>query len=413
MTRLLYGCAERAATERVSDIKKINIDPKYAKISLYALFVIMVAILFERTLSNINTIQMSLHNAFSFTAAVLAPFIYGAFIAFLLNPLIRLMETKALKKVNLSRKTKRMICSFLAILAFIGVIVCIVAYILPEIISSVYTVIFSLPDFAQEAQAEINSLIIRLNLQDAFTGESLDGFFEQLTVITGTVSQILTTIVSGTLGVGMVIFNFVIGCFIAFYMLIYKDGFKKYLVKIIYVLFEPNKASKIIKNTGRSVKIFEGFFVGKALDSLIVGIIFLIVAYFFIQPRYILLSTVIVGVTNMIPFFGPFIGGIPIVILALFYDFNTAVSLAIFIFVLQQFDGYVLGPYILGDSTGLSPFWVIVAVLVGAAFFGLAGMLLGVPAFAVIKMFLDEAVDRSFKEKYRSMPDSAEGSDNE
>ena len=145
-------------------------------------------------------------------------------------------------------------------------------------------------------------------------------------------------------------------------------------------------------------KIFGGFISGKLLDSLIIGILCFIVMSIFNWP-YAVLVSVIVGVTNVIPFFGPFIGAIPSAFLILLVDPMTCLYFVIFVFILQQFDGNILGPKILGDSTGLSSFWVIFAILIGGGLFGFIGMLIGVPTFAVIYTLVRSAIEKKLKEK--------------
>ena len=147
--------------------------------------------------------------------------------------------------------------------------------------------------------------------------------------------------------------------------------------------------------------IFNDFIVGKAIDSLIIGIIAIIVLTIMKAPFPLILS-LIIGVTNMIPYFGPFIGAIPAILITLLIDPPLAVVVGIFILILQQFDGNFLGPKILGESVELRPLWIILAVMIGGALMGPLGMFIGVPIFATVKVFGGEYIDRLYWRKYAS-----------
>jgi predicted PurR-regulated permease PerM len=169
--------------------------------------------------------------------------------------------------------------------------------------------------------------------------------------------------------------------------------------KIVYCIFKPKTAQRVINNSKESFQIFIGFIIGKSIDSLIIGILTFFMLKIFGLP-YELLVAVIVGVTNMIPFFGPFIGAIPGVLLYLCIDPVYALIFVIMILAIQQFDGWILGPMILGDSTGVRPIWVIFGITVGGAYFGFIGMFLGVPVTAVVVYLVNKAVDKKLGEKH-------------
>ena len=169
--------------------------------------------------------------------------------------------------------------------------------------------------------------------------------------------------------------------------------------KMVYCIFKPKTAKRVINNSKESFQIFIGFIIGKSIDSLIIGILTFFMLKIFGLP-YELLVAVIVGVTNMIPFFGPLIGAIPGVLLYLCIDPVYALIFVIMILAIQQFDGWILGPMILGDSTGVRPIWVIFGITVGGAYFGFIGMFLGVPVTAVIVYLVNKAVDKKLGEKH-------------
>ena len=177
-----------------------------------------------------------------------------------------------------------------------------------------------------------------------------------------------------------------------------KEKFAAQTKKILYALFSKQHTDRILRNTRRTHHIFGGFVTGKLLDSLIIGIITFVVL-FIVRMPYAVLISVIIGVTNVIPFFGPIIGAIPCALILLFEDPLKALLFIIIIIIIQQFDGNLLGPKILGDSTGLPAFWVIFAILLGGGLFGFLGMLLGVPTFAVVYSLLKTLIEERKKKK--------------
>ena len=192
--------------------------------------------------------------------------------------------------------------------------------------------------------------------------------------------------------------NVIVGIIIAIYVLNSKDLFAAQAKKIAYSIFSTEHANLFIKNTRFIHRVFGGFITGKLLDSLIIGMITFVFMSVFDMP-YVVLISVIIGVTNFIPFFGPFIGAIPCSFLVLMVSPLKCLYFVIFILILQQFDGNILGPKILGDSTGLSSFWVMFAILIAGGLFGFVGMIIGVPLFAVLYSLITTLVNRSLADK--------------
>jgi predicted PurR-regulated permease PerM len=181
-------------------------------------------------------------------------------------------------------------------------------------------------------------------------------------------------------------------------MLIAKESFKGYSKRFVAAAFRPDIAEFILDVSRRGNQIFYGFIIGKIIDSIIIGIICWI-GMTILGLNYSMLCSFIVGVTNVIPVFGPYIGALPTVILLFVTDPPQGIIFLIYILVLQQVDGNLIGPKILGDSTGISPFWVIFAIVVGGGLFGFLGMLLGVPTIALLLYILDQLTIRRCKEK--------------
>ena len=225
----------------------------------------------------------------------------------------------------------------------------------------------------------------------------LPGAQQMLTTITGGV-------ISGIWGLVSFAMDFLVGIIVSVYMLAMKEQSLARCCKLLYGVCKEAHARWIARAVRRADGIFSGFVRGKLLDSLIIGILCLIGCTILGMP-YAPLVSLIVGVTNVIPFFGPFMGAVPSAFLILLVSPKKCLFFVIFVIVLQQFDGNILGPKILGDATGISSFWVVVAILVGGGFGGVLGMFLGVPVFACLQVLVKYLVDRRLRR--RNMPTEA------
>lgn len=210
--------------------------------------------------------------------------------------------------------------------------------------------------------------------------------------------NIVAGLTSGVIGAVRIVFNVVIGIIISIYVLMSKESFIGQSKKLVYAIFPGKQANAIIHTVHKSNEIFGGFISGKILDSLIIGILCFICLYLMKMP-YTVLVSVIVGVTNVIPFFGPYLGAVPSAILIMLANPIQGLYFILFILVLQQVDGNIIGPKILGDSTGLSSFWVVFAILIGGGVFGIPGMIIGVPVFAVIFYIIRNILNYALKRK--------------
>lgn len=326
---------------------------------------------------------------------ILQPVIIGLLLAYLVNPIVKFEEKyllpflkKRIKNQKRAEKSSRMI-SILGALVFVGFIIGILLQmVIPELYRSIEGMIGDLPkqvnyftDWAGSYIDEESELAqyLEQGLRQATT------FLEDWvkTEFLPQTKNILTSVASGTISVVKVLFNVVIGIIISIYVLMSKESFIGQAKKLVYALFPAKQANAIVHTGHKSNKIFGGFISGKILDSLIIGIL-CFVGLSLLKMPYTLLVSVIVGVTNIIPFFGPYLGAIPSAILIMLSSPLYGLYFIIFILVLQQVDGNIIGPKILGDSTGLTSFWVVFAILVGGGLFGVPGMIMGVPVFAVI-----------------------------
>ncbi|MDO5491801.1 MAG: AI-2E family transporter, partial [Bacillota bacterium] len=345
-----------------------------------------------------------------FAGNVLAPFIYGLVMAYLICPiynatvrgtysLLNRGEMKLKHDMELSKSVGTVV-SVLVILIVLGGVFWM---IIPGLINSIVNIVDILPGATKKMSLWIEMKLSRLPVDEATLDSWLDNLMERtLEFVTKIVlphSQSLASSVSqGVMGVMGFLMDFVIGIIISVYFLNSKDTFLAQIKKVIVASFREKTAEEIFHGAAYTNRTFGGFISGKIIDSIIIGIIcFLVMSIF--HWEYALLISCIVGLTNIIPFFGPFIGAIPSTLLLLMVSPIHAVYFIIFVLFLQQFDGNILGPKILGESTGLESFWVLFAVLVGGGLFGFIGMVIGIPVFAVIYYYLGRALNHQLRKK--------------
>lgn len=329
---------------------------------------------------------------------VFTPIIWGGVIAYLLNPIMMFLE----RKFKLNR-----ICSMLVVYILFGlVLVGLVMGLVPNIIEGSNDMIRSFPSKEQLSEMYYHFIErIDLNL-DAIGGTSLEeslNIHELLSTLSKTLQENIAKLGNMIYGFMFGILNFIIGVAISLYILWDKEQFSRRIVRILRAFFGEEKAKGVIEFFEEVDLTFGKFIVGKSIDSLIIGILCFI-GLSVLGVRFALILSIIVGITNMIPYFGPFIGAVPAVIVTMFYAPILALWVALFILLLQQLDGYVIGPAILGDSLGVSAFWIIFAVLVGGGFFGVLGMLLGVPVVALVRNLINKKTDEILSEREAQNP---------
>ena len=349
---------------------------------------------------------------------ILQPVFLGLAIAFLANPIMmffeRLLsrflirENKKPNRWKLKRKKDfiRGICAILAVTLLVAIVAAFAVQILPQFIETVqylinhlYEKIVGVIDSADELTGYAFADVMEAARTDGRIYVWIDTAEKWIRdYLNLTEDNLASTLTEYSLHFGRIIVNVLIGIFIAIYMLISKETFKGHSKRFVAASFRPDIAEFILDVSRRGNQIFYGFIIGKIIDSIIIGIICWI-GMTILGLNYSLLCSFIVGVTNVIPVFGPYIGALPTVILLFVTDPPQGIIFLIYILVLQQVDGNLIGPKILGDSTGISPFWVIFAIVVGGGLFGFLGMLLGVPTIALLLYILDQITIRRCKEK--------------
>lgn len=341
---------------------------------------------------------------------ILRPIIYGLAIAYLLNPIVKTVERylrpwieRRFPKMKKPERVCRSAGIFVALVIMLAVIAALFNMLIPELYKSIRDMILTVPGQINTALQTLTEIMS----QDSTLGQL---FTTMLTEITGflqdwlrtdllpQVNDFMSHLTEGVVNVVNGVMNAVIGVIVSVYVLFSKEKFSMQTKKIIYAVFKPDHANMILHLTIKSNSIFGGFIIGKIIDSAIIGVLCFIGLSVLKMP-YTLLVSVIIGVTNVIPFFGPYIGAIPSAVLIMLSEPKMGLYFIIFILVLQQLDGNVIGPTILGDSTGLSAFWVMFSILLGGGLFGFVGMILGVPTFAVIYYVVNMLINHNLEKR--------------
>ena len=341
---------------------------------------------------------------------ILEPIVIGIVLAYLLNPIMVFIEGWMLKLLGNVIKNKKQLKSTSRMLGIAGawlffavVIVVLVASILPTITESIMSMIRSFPDEVNNLLAWLDEVVEDGSELETFLNEaivSVSAWFQTWLkeTLLPQLESYIASIMSGAVAGVKTVMNVFIGVVVSVYVLTSKDTFSGQAKKIIYAVFKPSKANVIIDTARKSHELFGGFISGKLLDSLIIGILAYIVLSIMKMP-YTMLVAVIIGVTNIIPFFGPFIGAIPSFFIILLQDPMKSLYFLIFIFVLQQIDGNIIGPKILGNTTGISAFWIVFSTTFFGGLWGFPGMVLGVPLTAVIHYIVRRILNYMLKKR--------------
>ncbi len=374
---------------------KIVPNKKYNTVALYAALVIAANVLLIVAILKFDAIA----SVFGTLMSVLSPVIWGLIIAFLMNPIM--VNTEKLfkkKKEGSSGKLMRAFSVTIASLVFLGIVVGLLVIVVPELVESIKNLFNNMGNFRDKLENWIKNTFSNYpSLVDTAT-EKIDAFTKDASVIFEKIQPMMDDLVSGAWDVLSFIKDFVLGFIVSIYMLCNKETLLAQIKKTIVSITKKSTCAKIMNVSSQANKVFSGFITGKIIDSIIIGLLCFIGLTLMGMPYNIMIA-VIVGVTNIIPFFGPIIGAVPSTLLMLIVDPKKAILLFIFILILQQFDGNILGPKILGDSTGLPGFWVLVSLIICGGLFGFAGMVLAVPMFALLYSFTRSWVENKLKRK--------------
>lgn len=337
--------------------------------------------------------------------AGLKPLILGFAVAFVLRPAVIRLEA-LLKKTKL-KKAARPISIFVVLVLAIALFVMFCAFVFPQLIESIRSLVTALPDQIARFSARLEAYLA----ENAEAAEYVDPLVASIEAyITDWIQNHLlasiTALISNVVAVGSSVISMIVALIVTLYLLLGWERYNAQCKKLFLACSKKEDFNLAVFDTMKHINtIFNGFIVGKIVDSMIIGVICFVVMALLRMP-YTLLISVIVGVTNVIPMFGPFIGAVPSAFLILLVSPSKCLIFLVFILILQQLDGNVIGPFILGDSTGLSALYVTLAILLFGKLFGFIGMLLGVPTFASLYYIVKRLAEAELKK--RSLPTSTE-----
>lgn len=388
---------------------KIQFNNKYLRIGITAFAVIAASICFYYLIFHGDRFSAQVNALLK----VISPVMYGIIFAYLLTPMINGIEGRILAPIftlngkgtvsDKQKKYMRMLSIILALLIVGFLINGFFSILIPNIIKSIRSISYQFPYYIQnltnwsekflEDNPDIEKIVIQFldTYSEEFMSYLNNNLVPQMETLVKQVSLSLISVLK-------VLWNFIIGIIISIYVLYSKETFAGQAKKLVFALLQTKTANQFIKDVRFASDTFIGFISGKIIDSVIIGFI-CFAGTSLMQTPYALLVSVIVGVTNVIPFFGPYLGAVPSAILILMVNPMKCVYFIIFILILQQVDGNFIGPKILGQSTGLSGFWVIFSITIFGGIMGIPGMIIGVPFFAVLYALARRIINRMLKRK--------------
>ena len=392
-------------------MKKWNLNNKYVGWGITAFLVITAGLGVYYLMFHGSKLIATIGRFFN----ILMPVMFGLVIAYLLTPVMNYFEVRIFiplcDKLRWKSSKKRngfvrLFCILITLVLFFALIYELGYMLISQIVPSVIAIINDYDIYFNNITNWLNKLLednpmLRDNVMRLLNNYSTEINTWINTTLLAKTSDILRAVSLSVWGSLKVLWNLIIGIIISVYVMINKEKFGGEFKKIVYACHERNTANIIINNVKFTSRTFGGFIGGKVLDSIIIGLLCFIGTTIMEMPFAALIS-VIIGVTNVIPFFGPYLGAIPSILLVFIVDPMhplNCVYLAIFILVLQQIDGNLIGPYILGDSTGLSSFWVIFSITFFGGLWGVVGMIVGVPLFAVIYAAVKSIVETKLKKR--------------
>lgn len=370
------------------------------KIIVYSISLI-IAILFFTILNKFKDIK----RAIQFIITILFPFLLGIGIAFILNNPEKWVENKLLKNVPLQKNHKRILATLIVFILAIGFLILFFSIIIPNTVDSVRQFSTNIAVYSDTFISYTKDFAYRMNISEKQVEQMLINF-DITKKITSIVTESIPKIVSYSYSFVKGFINLILAFVSAFYILLDRETLVKGIKKLNYSLFDKNFANYLTLWTNDAKTVFEQYIVGNIIDSFIVGVLCYVVILFLKIP-YTNMIALIIGVTNVIPVFGPFLGAIPVIIILCLIDPLSALIFAIVIFIIQQIDGNIIKPIVLGDKLGMSGFWILFSVTVGGALFGVVGMFLGVPIFALIYAGIHDYITVRLRHKKITVNDKA------
>ncbi len=339
------------------------------------------------------------------------PILIGAMLAYLLAPVVNFFEARLFSgPIRRAKAAGRLSAGGIRAMSIFmtWIVVCVLAYLLasvllPELYKSILQLVGNVETYYNTVLGWVQHLLETNKNVEAWVMGQLDVYYDEIntwlkTNLLPQAQNLMSAVSGGVMSVLVLLKNLLVGIIVSVYLLATKERCGAYARKVAFGLFSRRNVYWVLRGVRKVDSIFSGFVRGKLLDSLIIGIICFVGCSIFKFP-YTPLVSVIVGVTNIIPFFGPFLGAIPSTFLILLVSPLKALYFVLFVLALQQLDGNIIGPKILGDKTGLSSLWVIIAILVGGSFFGIPGMFFGVPVCACLYSAVNFFVEVRLRKK--------------
>lgn len=384
------------------------LENKHARLMFMIFIVGALLIIFNQIVGNYESFSEGVGTI----KTIVSPFIYGFVMAYLLSPIYNATVRGLYKLLGKYFKNKQRLFSFCKLVASVVAVVCLIgavagliALIVPQVIESLTGILKSLPQRLTQLSALFNDITSKMD--NKRLAMKMSEIYAQVQTNLIELAQTKLLPGMGTL-VGQVstqviltlktMMNVMIGVMACVYMLNSKERFQGQFKKVILATLPKEKAEAVFDFAKFTNRTFGGFINGKIIDSIIIGVICFILMKIFGFPYPILISAII-GITNVIPFFGPFIGAIPAAIIILLVSPIHALYFLILIFILQQVDGNIIGPAILGNTTGIASFWVLFSIVIGGGLFGFIGMVLGVPVFAIIYYYFSRSINKRLEAK--------------
>ena len=365
-------------------------DPKFKSNLLLATYVVVLAFIFI----NIKSVG----NVFGSTMAMLKPFLIAICIAFVLNIPMKFYEEKVLDKVIKQPKKRRPLAIILTIITIIAIVVGLVLFIIPQLVESGSTLVKNIPDYVKTLEMFMAEHFSKTEVFDELWNQVLSMGENIIKVVGQVTGSLVSQLVDITVGVTSTIINFFMGILIAIYILLSKEKLGIQAKKMLYAFFDRVKADKVMEVASISHNKFSKFITGQCIEAVILGGLCFIGMTIFSMPYALLVSTII-GVTALVPIFGALIGTIPAAFIIFMVEPMTAVWFVILIVVIQQIEGNLIYPMVVGNSIGLSAIWVLLAITVGGSTFGILGILIGIPLFGVLYTLLSTITNSKLKEK--------------
>lgn len=363
-----------------------------------SLFLVAFGIVLYLLLQNISSVWGLLRSL----QIVVLPLTYGFVIAYILNIPFKWYQDKVFgfmkRKGGLAAKMSIHISLILSYVTVLLILAFLIWIIIPQLFTSITLLVQNIPYYVESTESFINKLVDDLDLEQFYSGRLTGSWASVLEFYSRQAQTILPDVVAHVMNVTSTVFNVFIGIAFSVYLLYSKDKLIKQMKRFMWAYGPRKHNHRILELSARTNYLFTRFIAGNLLDAIVVGILCFLGMTVFRFP-YPLLVSVIIGVTNLIPIVGPFIGAVPGALIILTVDPTKALLFLLFVLALQQIDGNIIKPRLFGNQVGLPSLWVLLAIVVGGRLFGIVGMLIGVPVFALIYSVLRESIERRLEKR--------------